>query len=42
MLQTAQSGVQTPVGVRFIASVQTRPVAHQASCTMGTGCFSRW
>jgi hypothetical protein len=28
-----------PVGARFSAPVQTSPVAHPASCTMGTGSF---
>ena len=30
-----------PVGARFSAPVQTGPGAHPASCTMGTGSFSR-
>jgi len=30
-----------PVGVRFSAPVQTGPVAHPASYTMGTGSLSR-
>jgi len=29
------------VGARFSAPVQTDPGAHPASCTMGTGSFSR-
>ena len=28
-----------PVGTRFFVPVQTGPVAHPASCTMGTGSF---
>jgi hypothetical protein len=27
------------LGARFFAHVQTGPVAHPASCTMGTGSF---
>jgi hypothetical protein len=29
--------IESPVGVRFSALVQTSPGAHPASCTMGTG-----
>jgi len=32
-------GDRIPVGARFSAPVQTDPVAHPASCTMGTGSF---
>ena len=32
-------GLGGPVGARFSAPVQTGPVAHPASCTMGTGSF---
>jgi hypothetical protein len=28
-----------PVGSRFFAHVQTGPVSHPASCTIGTGSF---
>jgi hypothetical protein len=35
------SGDRIPVGARFSAPVQTGPGAHPASCTMGTGSFSR-
>jgi hypothetical protein len=28
-----------PVGARFVAHVQTSPVAHPDSCTMSTGSF---
>jgi hypothetical protein len=28
-----------PVGARFFAQVQTGPMAHPASCTVGTGSF---
>jgi hypothetical protein len=33
------SGDQIPVGARFSAPVQTSPVAHPASYTMGTTSF---
>jgi hypothetical protein len=34
------SGIKTiPVETRFFAHVQTGPMAHPASCTMGTGSF---
>ena len=29
-------------GPRFSLPVQTCPEAHSASCTIGTGCLSRW
>jgi len=32
-------GIKSRCGVRFSAPVQTGPVAHPASCTMGTGSF---
>jgi hypothetical protein len=32
-------GIESPVGSRFSALVQTSPEAHPASCTMGTGSF---
>ena len=32
-------GIESPVGARFFASVQTAPGAHPASYTMGTGVF---
>jgi hypothetical protein len=35
-LWTGQSGVLTPVGVRFSVPIQTSTQAHQASCTMST------
>ena len=38
-LRAGRSGDWIPVGVRFSAPVQTGPVAHPASCTMGTGSF---
>jgi len=34
-----RSGDRIPVEARFSAPVQTRPGAHPASCTMGTGSF---
>ena len=35
------SGDRIPVGARYYATVQTGPGAHPASCTIGTGSFSR-
>jgi hypothetical protein len=32
-------GIESRVGARFSAPVQTGPEAHPASCTMGTGSF---
>ena len=32
-------GIESPVGARISAPVQTCPEAHPASCTMGTGSF---
>ena len=32
-------GIESRWGARFLASVQTDPGAHPASCTMGTGSF---
>jgi len=32
-------GIESRLGVRFFATVQTGPEAHRASCTMGTGSF---
>ena len=32
-------GIEHRWGARFSAPVQTGPVAHPASCTMGTGSF---
>jgi len=32
-------GIESRWGERFSAPVQTGPVAHTASCTMGTGSF---
>jgi hypothetical protein len=40
-LRAGQSGVQIPSAERFSAPVQTGYGAHQASCTVGTGSFSR-
>jgi hypothetical protein len=37
--RTGRSGDCVPVGARFFAPVQTVPLAHPASCTMGTGSF---
>jgi len=39
MLQAARSGDRIPMGTIFSASVQTDPVGHPTSCTMGTGSF---
>jgi hypothetical protein len=33
------SGIESQLGAGFSAPVQTGPVAHPASCTMGTGYF---
>ena len=38
-LRAGRSGDQSPVKARYSAPVQTGPVAHSASCTMGTGSF---
>ena len=38
-LWAGQSGGRILVGERFSAHVQTGPVAHPASCTLGTGSF---
>jgi hypothetical protein len=38
-LRAGRSGDRIPVGVRFLAHVQTGPGAHPASCTMGTESF---
>ena len=32
-------GIESRWGARFFAPVQTGPVAHPTSCTMGTGSF---
>ena len=32
-------GIESPVGARFSAPIQTGSEAHPASCTMGTGSF---
>ena len=34
-------GIESRLGARFSAPVQTGPGAHPASCTMGTGSFPR-
>ena len=34
-------GIESRPGARFFAPVQTGPGAHPASCTMGTGSFTR-
>jgi hypothetical protein len=33
-------GIESRWGARFFTHVQTGPVTHPASCTMGTGSFS--
>jgi len=38
-LRAGWSGDRISVEARFSAPVQTGPVAHPASCTMGTGYF---
>ena len=38
-LRTGRSGDRIPVWARFSAPIQTGPVAHPASCTMGTRSF---
>jgi len=38
-LRAGGSGDRIPVGPRFSAPVQSGPVAHPASCTMGSGSF---
>jgi hypothetical protein len=38
-LRAGRSGDRIPVGVRFSATVQTGPVPHPTSYTMGTGSF---
>ena len=38
-LRAGGSEDRIPVGARFSVPVQTGPVAHPASCTMGTGSF---
>jgi len=38
-LRARRSGDRIPVAVRFSAPVQTCPVTHPASCTMGTASF---
>jgi hypothetical protein len=37
--RAGRSGDRIPDGARFFAHVQTGPVTHPASCTMGTGSF---
>jgi hypothetical protein len=32
-------GIESRLGARFFAHVQTGPAAHPASCTVGTGSF---
>jgi len=39
MLRAGRFVVRSPVGARFSVPVQTDPVAHPASYTMGTGYF---
>jgi len=38
-LRAGRSGDRLQVGARFSTRVQTGPLAHPASCTMGTGSF---
>jgi len=38
-VSAVESGDRIPVGARSSASVQTSPVAHPASYTVGTGSF---
>jgi len=40
LLRAGRSGDRIPVGVRLSALVQTGPVAHSISCTIGTGSLS--
>jgi hypothetical protein len=40
-LRAGRPGDRIPVGARFSAPVQTGPVAHPASYTVGTGSFPR-
>ena len=35
-------GMESRLGARFSAPVQTGPGPHPAYCTMGTGFLSRW